>query len=82
MRLFVDELEAAEVGYAELIRIGKEKNADHYTPFEFEGANGGAAVLWKDGLIIAYFLILRNENNYSILIQNEIEGGYDDKEND
>ena len=77
MKLFVDELEAAEVGYAELNKLGRERNADSMTPFNFENSDGGAAVLWKDGLIIAYFLILRNDNNYSILIQNEL--GEDDE---
>ena len=81
MKLFVDELEAAAIGYEELTRLAHEHDADSITPFQFEGTNGGAAVLWKDGEVIAYFLILRNENNYSILIQNEIEG-YDNEKDD
>jgi len=76
-QLFVDEVEAAEDGYGWLNALAKERKADNVTPIQFEGSDGGVAVAWKDGLIIAYFLLLRNWNNYTILVKNDLGEQHD-----
>jgi len=71
-QLFVDEIDAAQDGYNWLNTLAKERKADSVTPFDFEKVDGGVAVAWKDGFVIAYFMILRNWNNYSILVKTDL----------
>lgn len=68
---FVDEIEACQLGERWLIALGKQKGATH-TDLLQGNQLGGVRSVWKDRTLLAYFIVLRDQLNWSVLVCHDL----------
>ena len=68
---FVDEIDAMREGRVWLREIGGKYDADRMETTLGEGS-GGICAVWKDNRILAYFIVVRDLFNRSVLVTHDL----------
>lgn len=70
---FLDEIDASKEGMNWLLEIGRVRGCQRVEAVVGESANGLVKSAWRDNTLVAYFIVVRDLQNWSVLVCHDVD---------
>lgn len=70
---FLDEIDASKEGMNWLLEIGRVRGCQRVEAVVGENANGLVKSAWRDNTLVAYYIVVRDLQNWSVLVCHDVD---------